>query len=295
MTGFARSSSEFVYENKKYTWAWEIKSVNAKGLDIKTRVPFWLENINEQIKSICAKTFTRGTLTICLDIDVENSNPDIEINSDLLNMLTVKMKQIYFLEPDLFSKPSPAELLKINGVVKINENTPDKEELEAVTTNLLLSLDEAVAKLKQDRINEGNKIATVLNAILENIKTTVVKVENIITENPLKLKEKFLTQVTNLLNDNTISPERIEQEVVLLVMKADVQEEIDRLHAHIKTASELLQESAPVGRRLDFLCQELNREANTLCSKSCDIEQTKYGMELKALIEQFREQVQNME
>lgn len=295
MTGFARSSSEFVYENKKYTWAWEIKSVNAKGLDIKTRVPFWLENINEQIKSIFAKTFTRGTLNICLDIDVENSNPDIEINSDLLNMLTVKMKQIYFLEPDLFSKPSPAELLKINGVVKINENTPDKEELEAVTTNLLLSLDEAVAKLKQDRINEGNKIATVLNAILENIKTTVVKVENIIAENPLKLKEKFLTQVTNLLNDNTISPERIEQEVVLLVMKADVQEEIDRLHAHIKTACELLQESAPVGRRLDFLCQELNREANTLCSKSCDIEQTKYGMELKALIEQFREQVQNME
>lgn len=295
MTGFARSSSEFVYENKKYTWAWEIKSVNAKGLDIKTRIPFWLENINEQIKSICAKTFTRGTLNICLDINVENSNPDIEINSDLLNMLTVKMKQIYFSEPDLFSKPSPAELLKINGVVKINENTPDKEEFEAVTTNLLLSLDEAVAKLKQDRINEGNKIATVLNTILENIKTTVAKVENIVAENPLKLKEKFLTQVANLLNDNTISPERIEQEVVLLVMKADVQEEIDRLHAHIKTACELLQESAPIGRRLDFLCQELNREANTLCSKSCDIEQTKYGMELKALIEQFREQVQNME
>lgn len=295
MTGFARSSSEFVYENKKYKWAWEIKSVNAKGLDIKTRVPFWLENINEQIKTICAKTFARGTLNVCLDIDVENSNPDIEINSDLLNVLTAKMKQIYFSEPELFAKPSPAELLKINGVVKINENTPDNQEFETVTTNLLLSLDEAVAKLKQDRINEGNKIATVLNTILENIKTTVTKVENIIIENPVKLKEKFLTQVTNLLNDNTISPERIEQEVVLLVMKADVQEEIDRLYAHIKTACELLQESVPIGRRLDFLCQELNREANTLCSKSCDIEQTKYGMELKALIEQFREQVQNME
>ncbi len=295
MTGFSRTNSEFVYENKKYSWVWEIKSVNAKGLDIKVRVPFWLDEYEENIKSICAKTFTRGTFNVCLNIDTENSTPDIEINTSLLDTLTAKIKQIYLSEPELYTKPSPADLLKINGVIKVNENSPDEKELEALKVNLLKTFEETAEKLKQDRINEGCKIAKVLNSILENIKTTVANVEKIITDNPNKLKEKFLTQVSNLLTDNTISPERIEQEVVLLVMKADVQEEIDRLHAHIKTATELLQEKSAVGRRLDFLCQELNREANTLCSKSCDIEQTKYGMELKALIEQFREQVQNME
>ena len=121
------------------------------------------------------------------------------------------------------------------------------------------------------------------------------KAENIAIGMPQKLKEKVSTQVENLLSDTTIAPERLEQEIVFLVMKADVKEEIDRLYAHIKTAFELLESNTPIGRRLDFLCQELNREANTLCSKSCDIEQTKYGMELKALIEQFREQTQNME
>ena len=149
--------------------------------------------------------------------------------------------------------------------------------------------------LKQDRIKEGEKIAHALFEILNKITDIVTKVEQITQSTPEKLKEKILNQVNELLPDMSVSSERLEQEVVLLVMRADVKEEIDRLYAHIKTATELLNENVPVGRRLDFLCQEFNREANTLCSKSSDIEQTKYGMQLKALIEQFREQVQNME
>ncbi|MBQ2811220.1 MAG: YicC family protein [Alphaproteobacteria bacterium] len=295
MTGFARTNGEFIFENKKYSWVWEIKSVNAKGIDIKLRIPFWLENISEEIKSVCSKSFARGTFNVCLDINSQNLCPDVQINSELLDVLTAKIKQIYLAEPELFTKPSPADLLKINGVLKISENVPSEEEFEALKNRLLKSLSEATAGLKQDRIKEGEKIAEVLNNILINIKHTVETVDKIVAQNPQKLKEKFLSQVTTLLEDNSVSPERIEQEIVLLVMKADVQEEIDRLYAHIKTAHELLKSAEPVGRRLDFLCQELNREANTLCSKSCDIEQTKYGMELKALIEQFREQVQNME
>ncbi len=295
MTGFARSNNEFMYDNKKYTWVWEIKSVNAKGIDIKTRTPLWLEDINEGIKNICSKNFARGTFSISLDIKVENSNPEVQINSELLDTLTDKIKQIYLSDPNLFAKPSPADLLNINGVVKVSENTPSEEEFEALKIELVKSMEEAALKLKQDRIKEGSKISQVLVSILNNIDDIVKKVETIVSQNPHKLKEKFSSQVANMLSDNTISPERLEQEIVLLVMKADVQEEIDRLHAHIKTAHELLSDNTPVGRRLDFLCQELNREANTLCSKSCDIEQTKCGMELKALIEQFREQVQNME
>ena len=258
MTGFARCNKTFVYENKKYSWAWEVKSVNAKGQDIKLRIPLWLEDINENIKSVFSETFSRGTFNICLDIELENDNPDVEINTKLLSVLTEKLKQIYLSDTDLFAKPSPAELLKVSGVVKVVDNTPNEQELNLLKKELLCSLQEAAVLLKQDRLKEGQKIE-------------------------------------NLLSDTTIAPERLEQEIVLLVMKADVKEEIDRLKAHIKTAFELLESDLPVGRRLDFLCQELNREANTLCSKSCDIEQTKYGMELKALIEQFREQTQNME
>lgn len=295
MTGFARCNKTFIYENKKYTWAWEVKSVNAKGQDIKLRLPFWLEDISENIKSVFSETFSRGTFNICLDIELENDNPDIEINTKLLDVLTVKLKQIYQSDTNLYTKPSPAELLRIGGVVKIVENTPDEQELKTLKNELLDSVKEVASLLKQDRIKEGQKIAVALKNILSDIKTTVEKAENIAIGMPQKLKEKVSTQVENLLSDTTIAPERLEQEIVFLVMKADVKEEIDRLYAHIKTAFELLESNTPIGRRLDFLCQELNREANTLCSKSCDIEQTKYGMELKALIEQFREQTQNME
>lgn len=295
MTGFARCNKTFIYENKKYTWAWEVKSVNAKGQDIKLRLPFWLEDISENIKSVFSETFSRGTFNICLDIELENDNPDIEINTKLLDVLSVKLKQIYQSDTNLYTKPSPAELLRIGGVVKIVENTPDEQELKTLKNELLDSVKEVASLLKQDRIKEGQKIAVALKNILSDIKTTVEKAENIAIGMPQKLKEKISTQVENLLSDTTIAPERLEQEIVFLVMKADVKEEIDRLYAHIKTAFELLESNTPIGRRLDFLCQELNREANTLCSKSCDIEQTKYGMELKALIEQFREQTQNME
>ena len=295
MTGFARTNDELTYENKKYAWAWEIKSVNAKGLDVKLRIPLWLEDISENIKTIFSKNFSRGTFNVCLDIETQNCTPDVQINTDLLEVLTANIKQIYLSDPELFSKPSPADLLKINGVVKISDNKPSEEELESLKEKLMKSVENAVFGLKNDRAKEGAKIVGVLNTILQNIKNVVRAVESVVEQNPQKLKEKFETQVANLLADTTIAPERLEQEIVLLVMKTDVREEIDRLYAHVKTAEELLSGDGAVGRRLDFLCQELNREANTLCSKSNDIEQTKYGMELKALIEQFREQVQNME
>lgn len=295
MTGFARTSADINFETKKYSWVWEIKSVNAKGLDVKVRLPMWLEEISEDVKKICSKVFARGTFSVCLEIESENATTDIKMNDELLNSLTQTIRQIYEQNTDLFNKPTPAELLKINGVLSVSENVLNEDDFEVLKTALLKSMEEVALKLKQDRIKEGEKIANALLDILNKIKDTVVKVEKITQSTPEKLKEKIFNQVKELMPDVAVSSERLEQEIVLLVMRADVREEIDRLYAHIKTASELLNEDAPVGRRLDFLCQELNREANTLCSKSSDIEQTKYGMELKALIEQFREQVQNME
>lgn len=295
MTGFARTSDNITFENKKYSWVWEIKSVNAKGLDIKVRLPNWLEEISEDVKKICSKVFARGTFSVCLEMESENLESDIKINEDLLNLLIQKTKQIYENNQELFNKPTPAELLKLNGILSLVDNAVNEDEFENLKNALLESMEDVALILKQDRLKEGEKIAKVLFEILEKIKDTVTKVEKIALNTPEKLKEKIAQQVNELMPDINVSSERLEQEIVLLIMRADVREEIDRLYAHIKTAYELLNESVPVGRRLDFLCQELNREANTLCSKSSDIEQTKYGMELKALIEQFREQVQNME
>ena len=149
--------------------------------------------------------------------------------------------------------------------------------------------------MAQDRRNEGVKIYDALQNILVQIKQTTDKAAAVYAGVNDKIKAKVISQINELATDVSVSEDRLGQEALLLIMKADVKEELDRLYVHIKTAGELLAESNPVGRRLDFLCQELNREANTLCSKSMDTMQTQYGMELKALIEQFREQIQNVE
>ena len=161
---------------------------------------------------------------------------------------------------------------------------------------IIESFVEALKQLVKDRQAEGTKIVEALSDIINQVENIVKDIEQIAAELPLHLKEKLKQQVEQLLDSLVqIGEERLAQEVVLLVNRADIKEEIDRLKAHIKTARELLGTDGAVGRRLDFLCQELNRETNTICSKSADIELTNYGMQLKALIEQFREQVQNIE
>ena len=295
MTGFARTQKEFEYGQKKYRWVWEIKSVNAKGMDIKMRLPQWLDDIEIPLKEICSKTFARGTFSANLQIEKEEKQADIQINTKLLDVLIEKSKEIYQSHSDFLTKPTPTDFLKINNVIEFVENIPDEEELSSLKREILNSFENTASLLKADRQREGAKIAEVLKSILESIKQNVDTVSAIAEKMPEKMREKIASQIKEMANDVSISQDRLEQEALLLIMKADIQEEKDRLYAHIKTAFELLEDASPVGRRLDFLCQEFNREANTLCSKSADIEQTKCGMTLKALIEQFREQIQNME
>lgn len=295
MTGFARHKAEFAYQNKKYAWVWEFKSVNAKNMDVKTRLPQWLDDMDESVKGICAKVFSRGSFNVSLEMEVENIKPDVEINTLLLETLVEKAQNVYRQKPEFFAKPSPAEFLRVGGVVRVIEGAPDEEEKAALKQVLNQSLYAAAMALKKDRMREGKKIGKVLKQILDNIRAMTEKAGQISETMPEKLKEKVSRQIKELAGDAGISEDRLYQEALFLIMRADVKEEIDRLFAHIKTAEELLEEKAPVGRRLDFLCQELNREANTLCSKSMDIVQTQCGMALKALIEQFREQIQNME
>lgn len=295
MTGFTRGQGSFSYQNKTYAWVWEIKSVNAKGLDVKTRIPQWLSGLDEEVKKLCAVYFARGTVNVSLDITSDGAEPDVLLNTELLAKLTAKVSEIYLAKPELFAKPNPADLLNISGVVTVKENTPDEEEVAALKAALLASFKTSAEALAQDRRNEGAKIYDALQNILVQIKQTTDKAAAVYAGVNDKIKAKVISQINELATDVSVSEDRLGQEVLLLIMKADVKEELDRLYVHVKTAGELLAEANPVGRRLDFLCQELNREANTLCSKSMDIMQTQYGMELKALIEQFREQIQNVE
>lgn len=295
MTGFTRAQGSFSYQNKTYAWVWEIKSVNAKGLDVKTRIPQWLSGLDEEVKKLCASYFARGTVNISLDITSDGAEPEVTVNAELLAKISAKVSEIYLVQPELFAKPNPADLLNISGVVTVKENTPDEEEVAALKAALLASFKTSAEALAQDRQNEGAKIYDALQNILAQIKRTTDQAAAIYAGVNDKIKAKIATQINELAADVNVSEERLGQEALLLIMKADVKEELDRLYAHIKTAGELLAESNPVGRRLDFLCQELNRESNTLCSKSMDIAQTQCGMELKALIEQFREQIQNVE
>lgn len=295
MTGFSRVKGDLKYKNSQYDWTWELKSVNAKGLDIKIRLPQWLDMMDEYIKTFCNEMFNRGTFNIVLDIRRDNSDTDVTVDESLLSLLTENVTKIYANNPQVFSKPSPAELLLVNGVVKVSEHLPDETEMRILVENLRESFSVAAEALKHDRQKEGLKIGEALQCILQQIRETVSRAETIAAGIPEKMRQKVCKEINDLVRDSGVTPERLEQEILFLIMRADVQEEIDRLKAHIKTADEILRENKPVGRRLDFLCQELNREANTLCSKSADIEQTKCGMELKALIEQFREQIQNME
>lgn len=296
MTGFARVNDNAQIGDVDCSWFWELKSVNGKALEVKTKLPYWLEAISLTLKNKSAELLSRGNVYAGLDISVQNQEPKLKINEQLLQQLANQALSLYQQNPEKWQKPNPAELLNIRGVVEVEDDKFDDSQIEILQQQIIQSFEKALNRLVQDRKAEGTKIVAVLNDVINQIENIVKNIEHIAAEQPLHLKEKLKQQIDQLLEPSVqISEERLAQEVVLLVNRADIKEEIDRLNAHIKTARELLGADGAVGRRLDFLCQELNRETNTICSKSVEIELTNYGMQLKALIEQFREQVQNIE
>ena len=296
MTGFARTGGTFRIRETDYSWFWEVKSVNGKYLEVKTKLPVWLDGMSQSVKNLAGEYLSRGNVYASLEITASNSEPELKINEQLLQKIIRQAVMMYQENPELMQKPNPAELLGIRGVAELEENRLDEREMAELQSEILETFAQAGEALQQDRQAEGEKITAALREIIFKIIEVVVRAEQIADAMPVRLKEKLQQQVALLLEpSNQISEERLAQEVVLYVTKADIREEIDRLKAHIKTAGELLNGGGAVGRRLDFLCQELNRETNTVCSKSGDIGLTNCGMELKALIEQFREQVQNIE
>ena len=294
MTGFGRSNGQCKIGDMVVDWAFEMKSVNGKNFDFKAKLPPVSEFMSADLRNIAQKYFERGTISVNLDIKNENGNTEFKVNEDLLKKLADF--SVSFGRDNNLEAPTMGELLNVAGVIEVEKKTLSDEQNAVLCAELLQGFEKCCLELQNDRRREGEKIAAVLQNLLGKIKNTVAQIAATAEDLPERIADKLRQQIADFLGENAgVSEERLAQEIVFLVNRADIREEIDRLQTHIKTAEELLQSGNSVGRRLDFLCQELNREANTTCSKAADVEIVNCGMELKATIEQLREQVQNME
>jgi len=293
MTGFARSQGR---TESGATWVWEARSVNHKGLDLRCRVPSGFEAWETKVRDATTQRFTRGAITVGLVLNGVAEAPAYTLNEPLLNELVRMAQALRARHGEALAPPSIDGLLAVKGVLEVGEDSPDPEQTQARDTALQDSLEQTLASLSAMRAREGARLEIVLTDQLSRIDALTRQARALAAVQPEAIKARLKAQVAELLGASPALPEdRLAQEAALLATKADVREELDRLGAHVAEARRLLAKGGPVGRRLDFLCQEFNREANTLCSKSCDVELTALGLDLKTVIDQMREQVQNLE
>jgi len=290
MTGFARQDGA----EGEWRWTWELKSVNSRNLELRFRLPpghDWLEGA---ARKTLQGALTRGSVYANLNLRREGASAQLQVNEEALARI---LPVIEDLKSRTGAAPASVDgILSLRGILEVSEPEEDEGERAARGKAILASLDEAVAALKTARAEEGAKIGEVLADQIGTIERLSNAAAGCAAARPDALRKRIKEQADALLESNKgLSEERLHQEMALLAVKADVREEIDRLAAHVAAARELLASGEPVGRRLDFLAQEFNREANTVCSKAGDIELTRIGLDLKAVIDQMREQVQNLE
>lgn len=290
MTGFARGHGVC----GSYAWAWEVKSVNGKGLDLRLRLPPGWDAIEPALRARAAESLARGSIQAGLGIERTGAALVVRINTAVLDAVLAAARQL----ADRIEAAPPAVdgLLGLKGVLEVSdpeENEAERRDAEAAVTAGFAA---AIAALAAMRRHEGERLAHVLSARLDEIAVLTGRAERAPSRRPEAIRARLAEQVATLLaQSEQFDADRLHQEAILIATKADVREELDRLAAHVAQAQALIGQGGPVGRRLDFLAQELNREANTLCAKANDVELTNIGLELKAAVEQFREQVQNVE
>jgi uncharacterized protein (TIGR00255 family) len=290
MTGFARI--EGAHDGQR--WFWECRSVNGRGLDLRFRVPPGFESIEPPARALAQERFKRGSLSLNLSMAQRPPVPRVSVNMDVLAQIAAAV-QIVRTQTDA-GPPSAGELLGLRGVLEAEEASPTESELSARDAAVLTSLATALDAMGKTRLEEGRRLYSVLLGQVGDIERLAQQAAGLGAVQPAAMRARLQNQVQMLLDSGaTVSPDRLAQELALLAVKADIREELDRLAAHVAQARELLKDGAGAGRRLDFLAQEFNREANTLCSKSSDIALTQVGLALKAVIDQFKEQVQNVE
>ena len=290
MTGFAESAGS----HDGLRWRWEAKSVNGRSLDLRLRTPPGYDGLEPPARRLAGERFQRGSFQISLTVETEASTRGLSIDAAALAS-AVRIAREVAAETGL----APARvdgILALKGVIVQDESESLDEKARGQRDAAILeSLAVALDMLVKARGNEGAKLAALMNSQIGEIERLTQQAAGLAATQPEALRARLSAQLAELLVGAPVPPDRLAQEVALLATRADVREELDRLTAHVQDARALMAQGKGVGRKLDFLAQEFNREANTLCSKSSDIALTRTGLALKAVIDQFREQAQNVE
>jgi uncharacterized protein (TIGR00255 family) len=290
MTGFARADGVAT----AYAWTWELKSVNAKGIDLRLRLPQGWDVVEVPVRARASEALARGTVYATLSIERTGVEPVVRVNDSVLAAVLATLKD---LSGRVEAAPARLDgILAIKGVIEVVDAPEREEDRRMAEAAVIVGFERALAELTQMRRHEGEALARVLLARLAEIATLAAKADAAPGRQPDAIKRRIAEQIAALWdNASRFDADRLHQEAILIAAKADVREELDRLNAHVAQARKLIGNGGAIGRRLDFLSQELHRESNTLCAKANDVELTNIGLELKTVVEQFREQVQNLE
>ncbi len=285
MTGFARA--EAASEGRH--WVWELRSVNGRGLDIRCRLPAGYDALDPVVRAAVAERCRRGNVSATLT-EIREQKPQLRVNRETLSQILAVVAE---LRETGAAPPRLDGLLALPGVLERLDGEDEPTRHTALLTELLHA---ALDSLKAMRLDEGERLGRLANAHIDEIERLTDAARGTAGAQPEAIAQRLRQQLDDLLGQSPPAPaERVAQEIALLAARADVREELDRLGAHVAASRSLVRTGGPIGRKLDFLCQEFNREANTLCSKSADVELTRIGLDLKVAIEQLREQVQNIE
>src|SRR5262245_32762589 len=290
MTGFARSDGAM----GATSWHWEVRAVNGRGLDIRLRLPPGYDALEARTREAVGKFVTRGSISITLNVKRTEGDTEIRLNQAALRQVLAALDD---LKASVEVAPPRAEaLLAIKGVLEVSEPEESEAEAQARSQAMLASLAAALEGLVSAREAEGKRLEAIVREQIDSVERLVAQVAASPAREPAAMRQRLKEQVARLLESGAgLDEGRLYQEAAILATRADVEEELKRLSAHVAAARELIASREPAGRRLDFLAQEFNREANTLCSKANDADMTRAGLELKAVIDQMREQVQNIE
>ncbi len=290
MTAFARVAGTV----GNWSFTWELRSVNGKGLDLRLRLPIGFDDMEPEVRKRAAKVLSRGSVTATLTAIRQGEQMVARVNENALSSL---LQAVQVTAQNLGTAvPTIDTLLTIKGIVEVTEVRDSESDRIHQVQSFLEAFDEALKSLRAMRAREGAVLGVVLTERLEDMADLLRSAEDLRERGIESIKARLSSQVKLLLDTAAqLDPIRLHQEAVLAATRADIREELDRLGAHVSAARELLSTGGPVGRKLDFLAQEFHREANTLCSKSNAVSLTKIGLDLKVLVDQFREQVQNLE
>ena len=292
MTAFASATGT----HQTHGWTWDLRSVNGKGLDLRLRVPDWIEGLEAALRARLGKALTRGNVNLSLRVHAEDQSGQLTVNDALLDDILTAMAHVEAraMQTGVTLAPStPADLLAMRGVLDAGGGDQDTAPLRDA---LLKDFETLLTGFLEMRASEGAALRSILSGQLDQIAELVEQAAAAAQARQGQMAETLRAQLARVTdNADPVDEPRVAQELALIAVKSDITEELDRLRAHVDAARDLLSQGVPIGRKLDFLSQEFNREANTLCAKSQHTGLTAIGLDLKAVIDQMREQVQNVE